>query len=382
MDSLNTDGSGSVTAASYVSGSRAAGTSLSNVSGSWKHVLDSGWDRFTAPLFGGFDGLHIKEREPFNNRVLGTNSNQEANYAYNSLKMAVDMCADPEVIECNMITLPGVTNTGITNHVINTCEARADSLAVIDIENAYTPATENAKSFKERVGSVDSAVNSLRDRALNSSYACAYYPWVRLKDTLNGASLWAPPSVIALGTFASTERNSDLWFAPAGFVRGGLTAGAAGLPVIGVSERLTSKDRDKLYEENVNPIASFPSEGIVVFGQKTLQVTPSALDRINVRRLLIYVKKEISRMATDILFDQNVQQTWARFLARVEPFLNSIRQRFGLTDFRVVLDETTTTAELVDRNIMYAKVYLKPARAIEFIAIDFVVTNTGAAFED
>ena len=189
-------------------------------------------------------------------------------------------------------------------------------------------------------------------------------------------------SIVALGTFSSAQKRSELWFAPAGFTRGGLTEGSAGLPVLQTRERLTSKNRDDLYEANINPIATFPAEGIVIFGQKTLQVTPSALDRINVRRLMIFVKKEISRMAATLLFDQNVQSTWDRFLNKVNPFLRSVQARLGLTDFRVILDETTTTPELIDRNIMYAKILLKPARAIEFIALDFVITNTGASFED
>ena len=199
-----------------------------------------------------------------------------------------------------------------------------------------------------------------------------------------GKPLWVPPSVVALGTFASSEASSELWFAPAGFNRGGLGGrhGAAGLPVIGVTERLTSKKRDELYLNNINPIAKFPSEGIVIFGQKTLQQTSSALDRINVRRLMIFVKKEISRIAAGILFDQNVKTTWDRFAGEVEPFLAGIQSRFGLTEFKVVLDETTTTPDLIDRNILYAKIFLKPARSIEFIAVDFVITRTGAAFED
>ena len=191
-----------------------------------------------------------------------------------------------------------------------------------------------------------------------------------------------PPSVAALGVFANTEATDELWFAPAGFNRGGLSQGAAGLPVVGTSERLTSKNRDDLYEANINPIANFPNEGIVVFGQKTLQVTPSALDRINVRRLMNYVKKTISRMANDILFQPNVDETWINFTSRVNPFLASVQARFGLDDFKVVLDKTTTTPELIDRNIVYAKIFLKPTKAIEYIAIDFNITNSGASFED
>jgi phage tail sheath protein FI len=205
---------------------------------------------------------------------------------------------------------------------------------------------------------------------------------VNILDRRLDRQLLVPPSVIALGTFASSEATSELWFAPAGFTRGGLSGGAAGLPVISLTERLTQANRDDLYENNINPIAKFPAEGIVIFGQKTLQQTSSALDRINVRRLMIYVKKEISRIAATILFDQNNKTTWARFTGQVEPFLGDIRARYGLTDFKVVLDETTTTDDLIDRNVMYAKIFLKPARAIEYIAIDFVITRTGASFED
>jgi phage tail sheath protein FI len=229
---------------------------------------------------------------------------------------------------------------------------------------------------------VGDTINELRERALNSSYGCAYYPWVQLRDETSSQLLFAPPSIAAVGTFSSAQNVSEVWFAPAGFTRGGLTEGAAGLPVVGVVQRLNSSDRDKLYEANINPIATFPAEGIVMFGQKTLQVTPSALDRINVRRLMIHVKKNISYIASRLLFDQNVQVTWDRFLNNAEPFLESIKQRLGLMAYKVVLDETTTTPDLIDRNILYAKIFLKPARAIEFIAIDFVITNSGASFED
>ena len=180
----------------------------------------------------------------------------------------------------------------------------------------------------------------------------------------------------------SSETRSELWFAPAGFNRGGLSEEAAGIPVVDVRQRLNAADRDDLYKNNINPIASFPSEGIVVFGQKTLQVTPSALDRINVRRLMIFLKKEISIAAAEILFDQNVQETWKRFIGKVRPLLKQVQARFGITDFKLILDETTTTAELIDRNVLYAKVFVKPARAIEYIAIDFFISSTGASFEE
>ena len=284
-----------------------------------------------------------------------------------------------------MLSVPGVRAPLITNHVLNTAEDRADCLAIIDPEyGGYAPSTETTNDFKTRItnNSVTEATNAIKKRGLNNSYGCAYFPWVKVYDEINDKRVWVPPSVVAIGTFGSVERNSELWFAPAGFTRGGLSEGSAGIPVIGVSQRLSSKDRDQLYENHINPIATFPAEGIVIFGQKTLQQTRSALDRINVRRLMIYLKKEISMMAARLLFDQNVQATWNRFRGQVEPFLDGVKARFGLTDYRVVLDETTTTPDLVDRNIMYAKIFLKPARAIEFIAIDFVITRTGASFDD
>jgi phage tail sheath protein FI len=187
---------------------------------------------------------------------------------------------------------------------------------------------------------------------------------------------------MALGTFSSSQKKTQVWFAPAGFNRGGLTEGAAGIPVVDVAHKLTRKNRDDLYAANINPIAKFPAEGIVIFGQKTLQVTPSALDRINVRRLMIFVKKRISRIAATILFDPNVPTTWSRFKSRAVPFLEDVKTNFGLSDFKLILDGTTTTPDLIDRNILYARIYLKPTRAIEFIAIDFNITRTGASFED
>jgi phage tail sheath protein FI len=185
-----------------------------------------------------------------------------------------------------------------------------------------------------------------------------------------------------MGVLASSEAASELWFAPAGFNRGGLTDGAAGIPIVNVSERLTSDDRDTLYDNKINPIASFPSSGIVVFGQKTLQERQSALDRINVRRLVIYLKKQISILANQVLFEQNTAATWLNFKALVEPLLANTKATYGIADYRLILDDTTTTPDLVDQNVLYAKIMVKPTRAIEYIAIDFVVMSTGASFDD
>jgi len=368
----------------YQSGSRQSGASYTATGGSggYKGLLKLGYDRFTSPFFGGFDGLDIIEAEPFRNGFTDGGT-VTTNYAFNSLVRAINTIADPEYIECNLITIPGVTNNQVTGRLLDMAEDRADTLAIIDLPEEFIPFTDSLEPLSDRIGTdVTAIIDNLEARGINSSYGCAYYPWVQVKDTIRGNLLWVPPSVVVLGTFASSQAKSELWFAPAGFNRGGLTEGSAGIPVTAVSTRVISKNRDRLYEANINPIASFPSEGIVVFGQKTLQVTQSALDRINVRRLLIYIKKQVSRIASGILFDQNVQTTWNRFLGEVNPFLASVQSRLGLTEFKVILDSTTTTPDLIDQNILYAKIFLKPARAIEFIAIDFVITRTGASFED
>ena len=345
-------------------------------------MLKKGFDQLTLPLFGGNDGLNVKEMEPFRNSGIKLVDSSATNYVVNSVSRAVESLADPEVVDTNMITMPGLTNQGLITKIIRTCEDRADALAIVDLKGGYQPNTEAVGSEQIRRGSIDNVISDLQALQENSSYACAYYPWVQIRDPEKGALVWVPPSVAALGVFANTEATDELWFAPAGFRRGGLSNGAAGIPVVGTSQRLTSKERDNLYEANINPFANFPNEGIVVFGQKTLQLTPSALDRINVRRLMIFIKKEISVIANEILFDQNVSATWTRFKSKAVPFLEEVKAGLGLTDFKVILDTTTTTPDLVDRNIMYAKIFLKPARAIEFIAIDFMITNTGAAFDD
>jgi phage tail sheath protein FI len=336
---------------------------------------------------GGFNGNDITQTEPFNNRVMGNSVTQKTNYAFNSVRVAIDTCADPELVDMNILSAPGISVDGLTNRVIDVCEARGDALGIIDIKtSSFTPAPDRTSVVRDDAstvrGNAADAAKSFKTRQINNSYGATYYPWTRVRDEETGKTFYCPPSVAAIGTLSYSQAVSEVWFAPAGFNRGGLTAGAAGIPVVGVTEKLSSKDRDKLYEANINPIASFPSEGLVVFGQKTLQSTRSALDRINVRRLLINVKKEISRISNGLLFDPNTQVTWDRFTGQAVPFLESVKSRLGLEDFKVVLDTTTTTPDLIDRNVMYAKIFLKPTRAIEFIAVDFVITNTGASFED
>jgi len=378
----------------YVSGSRLAGNSITNLGyysaggynnvDSYRAVLEAGFNQFTMPMVGGFDGTNIVNPEPFANQFIEDDATETTSYTYYSLRKAIDTIRDPEVVEQNLTAIPGIVDPAITNLLIEMAENRRDTMAVIDIENDYQPRFElgSSPTNLSTAPNVSAAVSSLRDRQLNTSYAACFYPYVQIQDRSSGLRLYVPPSVAGIAAMGYTDAVAAPWFAPAGFVRGGLSSGLTGLTVLGASIGLRKRDRDSLYEQNINPIAQFPAEGVVIFGQKTLQATASALDRINVRRLLIFIKKEISRISSSILFEQNVEATWNSFRNEAVPFLDSVKAGLGLEDFRFILDSTTTTPDLVDRNILYARVLLKPARAIEFIALDFEIFGAGASFDD
>ena len=375
----------------YRSGSHKDGLAVTGrASGSvstYKTLLDAGVDKFTAPFWGASDGFDIRVPDPMWNNGMTSDSTNENSYEYYTWRRAIDTVADPEFLDMNLLSAPGLSLQGLTAHMISVCESRADSLALIDLDKAYEPIYEGNYStisnHSDRITYTPTQLaNRLKDRRIDSSYGATFYPWVQTRDEGTGQLVWIPPTVAMMGVLASSERKSKIWFAPAGFNRGGLTDGAAGIPITQVTTRLSSRDRDTLYNARINPIASFPSTGIVVFGQKTLQERQSALDRINVRRLVIYLKKQISILSTQILFEQNVQATWNRFKGLIDPFLANVTTEYGITDYRLILDDSTTTADLIDQNIMYAKIMIKPARAIEFIAIDFVIASTGASFDD
>ena len=187
-----------------------------------------------------------------------------------------------------------------------------------------------------------------------------------------------PPSVAVLGAFAYSDRVGQVFFAPAGLNRGGLQA----FGVVDTTDRLTFQDRNDLYENRINPIATFPNEGIVVFGQKTLQYKPSALDRVNVRRLLIYAKKVIASAAKYLVFEPNNAATWQKFINTTNPILEKVRQDQGIERFKVVMDSTVNTPDLIDRNIMTGKIFLQPTRSAEYIDLSFIITSSGVQFEE
>jgi hypothetical protein len=327
-------------------------------------ALDS--RKFMVPLQGGFDGHkpHLQKKlgayiEAGNTQ--GFDISNSTSDGYTSYKKALDTISNADEFDINMIATPGILHSlhsAITNYAKDVCEDRGDAFYVMDsvgINDNIATAVATTEGF-------------------DSNYAATYYPWVKILDFDRNKPIWVPPSVVLPGVIAFNDRVSAEWFAPAGLNRGGLTE------VVEVKSRLTHAERDTLYEARINPIAVFPSTGVCVWGQKTLQGRPSALDRINVRRLLIAAKKFIASSTRYLVFEQNTSQTRSRFLNIVTPYLESIQQRQGLYAFRVIMDESNNTPDIIDRNILYGQLFLQPAKTAEFIILDFNVQSTGAAF--
>ena len=273
----------------------------------------------------------------------------------------ITLLGNKDDYQFNIISVPGLTHEdhGTTvASVVSLAESRGDCIAVIDT-NAYDVST---------ISTVTSEAAEL-----NSSYAAAYWPWLQM-GSANGKLVWVPASTVIPGIYAFTDNSSAPWFAPAGLVRGGVTG------VIQAKKKLSRSERDSLYANKVNPIATFPGTGIAVFGQKTLQTKASALDRVNVRRLLIQLKKFIGDQGRNLVFEQNTIATRNRFLSAVNPYLDSVVQQQGLYAYRVVMDDTNNTADVVDRNQLIGQIFIQPAKTAEFIVLDFVVEPTGATF--
>jgi hypothetical protein len=260
-----------------------------------------------------------------------------------------------------ILTMPGVTiqnGSVATTTAIDTVTERGDAIVVIDTRD-YGSTLSNA---------VTSAAT------VDSSYAATYWPWIQLLSAETGKLVWSPASTLIPGVYANNDRLGAEWFAPAGFNRGGV--GGA----VQAERKLTPAQRDTLYAGKVNPIASFPGQGPTIFGQKTLQTKATALDRVNVRRLLIELKRVIGGIGEGLLFEQNTASTRGRFLNQVNPYLESIQQRQGLYAYRVVMDETNNTSDVIDRNQMVGQVFIQPTRTAEYIILDFNVTPTGVEF--
>jgi len=291
-------------------------------------------------------------------RINSTDSQGLVGSDYSNM---LSLLANQDDYQYNLMLLPGLTDTAHTSQIttaISNAQSRGDHLVIIDPENF-------ASNVVGAVGTADG-----RD----TSYAAMYWPWLRTIDPDSGENVWVPASTMMGGVFAFNDNAAEPWFAPAGINRGGLGT------VIQAERKLSATNRDDLYDGNINPIATFPGTGVVVYGQKTLQKKSSALDRVNVRRLLIELKGYISQIGQNLVFEQNTAATRNNFLAQVNPYLESVQARQGLYAFKVIMDESNNTPDVIDRNQLVGQIYIQPTRTAEFIYLDFNLQPTGATF--
>ncbi len=322
--------------------------------------------KFSIPFQGGFDGANPAIEKKTGGDIIATNqqgfdcssASASGSVAY---KRAIDSLSNQDEFDINLLSTPGLIydlHPNPINRGLDMVKARGDAFAIFD------PTGWN--------GSISAATNAVS--SIDTNYAAVYYPWVKVLDDSINLPTWVPPSVVIPGVISQNDAVAHEWFAPAGLNRGGING------VLEAKTRLTHEERDTLYEARVNPIASFPGQGVVVFGQKTLQAKPSALDRINVRRLLIRLKKFIASSSRYLVFENNTVALRNRFLNIVNPYLESVQSAQGLTAFRVVMDDSNNTPDVIDRNMLVGQIFIQPARAVEFIVLDFVVQPTGASF--
>jgi phage tail sheath protein FI len=273
----------------------------------------------------------------------------------------IALLSNAEAYQFNVLFTPGLTNdthtTQITNIITNT-QQRGDNLFVTDLS-----------LFS---GAITSAVTQAQTR--DTSYAATYWPWVRIIDPATGKQVWVPASTVIPGVYAFNDKVSAPWFAPAGINRGGLST------VLQAQYKLSQGNRDTLYANNINPIATLPKQGVVVYGQKTLQKAASALDRVNVRRLMIELKNYIRQISDTLVFEQNTNATQTLFVTRVTPYLESIQQKQGLYAFQVIMNSTNNGPAVIDQNQLVGQIYVQPTRTAEFISLDFILTPTGTEF--
>ena len=351
------DANSSIAGGASISGSTFAGVDISN------------FLKFSVGLQGGYDGndpaitkktgANILPTNVFGLDCLTANSNGAVAYI-----KALNTINNPDELDVNLIVAPGITvadHSAVANKMVEVAEDRGDCFALID------PVVQG--------NTLGAAVSAISNASLDTNYAGTYWPWVKILDTDRNKPVWVPPSVVLPRVYANSDNVAYEWFAPAGLNRGGISE------AIDIETKLQQSDRDDLYDNRINPIASFPNQGICVWGQKTLQAKPSALDRINVRRLLIALKKFIASSSRYLVFENNTTETRQRFLNIVSPYLETVKSRQGLFAYRVVMDETNNTPDVIDRNQMYGQIYIQPAKAAEFIILDFNILPTGATFD-
>lgn len=339
--------------------------------------------KFTTLLQGGFDGLNIFNKNKVDMDTIS--AAREVEYSSNqggtagstvaAYRKAIDILEEKSDADIQLLAIPGIRETTVSDYAIDAVEDRFDALYIMDIEQC----DHNGTSFANLVSgsaqniNVQNTVEKFSARNIDTSFAASYFPDIVITDSDTGANVVVPPSVAVLGGYSLNDALSHPWFAPAGFTRGALSSASE------AQVKLNRANMDELYEADVNPILAFPdSDGVVVYGQKTLLQAQSALDRVNVRRLLIDVRRKVRNVANTILFEPNREDTLAKFSNSVQPILATIQSQQGVDRYKVVIDTTTTTQQDVENNTIRGKIFLQPTRSVEFISLDFVVTNQGA----
>ena len=329
--------------------------------GSAKDALTGSIPLAASGTFGAADGTPFDGRQA--NFYGSINNTDTQGLIASNYTDSIKLLANQDLFQYNLIVAPGLIKDNSTHaseitRLIDNAQTRGDNLAVVDLVN-----------YGANIGTVTTEASGI-----DSSYAATYWPWLQTIDPDLGSQVWVPASAMIPGVYAFNDRAGEAWFAPAGLNRGGLST------VIRAERNLTNGNRDTLYQENINPIATFPNTGVVVFGQKTLQKKASALDRVNVRRLLIELKSFISQIGDQLVFEQNTIATRNNFLSQVNPYLASVQQRQGLYAFKVVMDDSNNTPDVIDRNQLVGQIYIQPTKTAEFIYLDFNILPTGATF--
>jgi hypothetical protein len=345
---------------------------LSSANASGSDVIRGSFWGATGARYGGFITTNSTTIAPLNmfdaikssaattpaNNIQGLIADGTSNSNY---YIAINLLKNRDAYKFNTIYAPGLNSQNASTEVsdiVNLASDRGDCIAVIDLT-----------TYGQSISAVNSLVTSF-----DNSYAATYWPWIQIRSKETGRLFFAPASTIIPGIYEFNDDSAGEWFAPAGVNRG------IAVSVIRPERLLTLNDRNLLYQANVNPIAQFPKFGTVVYGQKTLQKKPTALDRVNVRRLLIALKDYIGQVGQTLVFEQNNQVTRNKFLSKVNPYLESVQQRQGLYSYQVVMDESNNTAEVIDRNFLVGTIYLQPVKSAEFIQLEFNVQPTGTSF--
>ena len=364
--------------------------------------------KFTTPLFGGFDGLNIldKDMSLMNDRATSTDASGETGKAATefdaadiglgsnpagtgrlnnnifSYREAARIMTDPMTVRNNILAVPGIRDAYVTDWAAERVKAYSMAIYLMDIP-AWSEGTTRLFGDEDR-SLIESSSNSTPDvretaeqfesRAIDNNYSATYFPDVYIADSNTGEAVLVPASVAAMQALSYNDKVAYPWFAPAGFNRGALDG------VTNTDVRLTAADRDDLYDVRINPIANFPNGGFVIFGQKTMQLAQSALDRVNVRRMMLELKRQVVSVANKILFEPNTDATRARFINLTTPLLAAIQAQQGIESFKIVMDGTNNTQDDVESNRLNGRIVVVPTRAIEFIAIDFIITNSGVDF--